>query len=160
MRPVPFTHILFFFFFNYTATTEIYTLSLHDALPIFVAGGARVSGFPTQLYYEPTVLDRVSEEMEVARDQTFGPVVPIRTIRSEDGALATIEESRTGSWRPCSRATSLGGFASRKPRGPGGSMSTRLRTTGRRISPSAAAPARAAGSAALAAASPSTASPS
>ncbi len=24
-----------FFFFNDTATTEIYTLSLHDALPIF-----------------------------------------------------------------------------------------------------------------------------
>src|SRR2546430_15355203 len=29
----------FFFFFNDTATTEIYTLSLHDALPIFVASG-------------------------------------------------------------------------------------------------------------------------
>src|SRR5258708_1297409 len=29
----PFTHIVFFFF-NDTATTEIYTLSLHDALPI------------------------------------------------------------------------------------------------------------------------------
>src|SRR3712207_8541880 len=27
-------HYLFFFFFNDTATTEIYTLSLHDALPI------------------------------------------------------------------------------------------------------------------------------
>src|SRR3712207_9483010 len=27
----------FFFFFNDTATTEIYTLSLHDALPIFGA---------------------------------------------------------------------------------------------------------------------------
>src|SRR5256885_6355373 len=26
--------IFFFFFFNDTATTEIYTLSLHDALPI------------------------------------------------------------------------------------------------------------------------------
>src|SRR5258708_25878970 len=26
-----------FFFFNDTATTEIYTLSLHDALPIFIA---------------------------------------------------------------------------------------------------------------------------
>ena len=25
---------LFYFFFNETATTEIYTLSLHDALPI------------------------------------------------------------------------------------------------------------------------------
>src|SRR3712207_7494295 len=30
--------ILLFFFFNDTATTEIYTLSLHDALPIFVEG--------------------------------------------------------------------------------------------------------------------------
>ena len=28
---------LFFFFFNDTATTEIYTLSLHDALPIYLA---------------------------------------------------------------------------------------------------------------------------
>src|SRR2546430_11138501 len=28
--------ILFFFFFNDTATTEIYTLSLHDALPILI----------------------------------------------------------------------------------------------------------------------------
>src|SRR2546430_15689822 len=28
------THFNFFFFFNDTATTEIYTLSLHDALPI------------------------------------------------------------------------------------------------------------------------------
>src|SRR2546429_5335882 len=29
----------FFFFFNDTATTEIYTLSLHDALPIWSKGG-------------------------------------------------------------------------------------------------------------------------
>src|SRR5947209_11955058 len=28
--------LFFFFFFNDTATTEIYTLSLHDALPIYV----------------------------------------------------------------------------------------------------------------------------
>src|SRR6266581_4458145 len=28
------TYLLIFFFFNDTATTEIYTLSLHDALPI------------------------------------------------------------------------------------------------------------------------------
>src|ERR1039458_2135324 len=28
------TCVFFFFFFNDTATTEIYTLSLHDALPI------------------------------------------------------------------------------------------------------------------------------
>src|SRR5258707_6795118 len=32
-------HIILFFFFNDTATTEIYTLSLHDALPISGSGG-------------------------------------------------------------------------------------------------------------------------
>src|SRR3989442_7670916 len=31
-----------FFFFNDTATTEIYTLSLHDALPILVRPGRRL----------------------------------------------------------------------------------------------------------------------
>src|SRR5215211_9303896 len=35
-----FFFFLFFFFFNDTATTEIYTLSLHDALPISVGRGA------------------------------------------------------------------------------------------------------------------------
>ena len=30
------SYILLFFFFNDTATTEIYTLSLHDALPICI----------------------------------------------------------------------------------------------------------------------------
>src|SRR5438270_5337763 len=32
--------VLSHFFFNATATTEIYTLSLHDALPISCSGGA------------------------------------------------------------------------------------------------------------------------
>ena len=32
-----FVILFFFFFFNDTATTEIYTLSLHDALPIFLS---------------------------------------------------------------------------------------------------------------------------
>src|SRR3712207_8647199 len=41
---MPRTYIVCFFFFNDTATTEIYTLSLHDALPIYplhAAGGPR-----------------------------------------------------------------------------------------------------------------------
>src|SRR2546426_7888001 len=36
--------MLFFFFFNDTATTEIYTLSLHDALPIFFGKTNRHEG--------------------------------------------------------------------------------------------------------------------
>src|SRR2546430_6686229 len=38
--------MFFFFFFNDTATTEIYTLSLHDALPIFVQVVTRRGGQP------------------------------------------------------------------------------------------------------------------
>ena len=35
-----------FLFFNDTATTEIYTLSLHDALPIFPEGTDAISPAP------------------------------------------------------------------------------------------------------------------
>src|SRR5256885_13165350 len=35
--------MLSFFFFNDTATTEIYTLSLHDALPIFFSSGVMLA---------------------------------------------------------------------------------------------------------------------
>jgi len=61
-----------------------------------VAGGARAEGYPTGLYYQPTVLDRVSHEMEVATEETFGPIVPISTIRSEGEALALIDSSPYG----------------------------------------------------------------
>jgi acyl-CoA reductase-like NAD-dependent aldehyde dehydrogenase len=67
-----------------------------DRGAVLVAGGARASGFPTDLYYEATVLDRVTDEMEVAKEETFGPIVPITTIRSEDEALAIIDSSPYG----------------------------------------------------------------
>src|SRR3712207_9131303 len=41
-----FIFLCFFFFFNDTATTEIYTLSLHDALPISRARGRRAPAPP------------------------------------------------------------------------------------------------------------------
>src|SRR3712207_7794111 len=36
-------NVFFFFFFNDTATTEIYTLSLHDALPIYTSDSGECS---------------------------------------------------------------------------------------------------------------------
>src|SRR5437867_8682685 len=41
----PFSFTLFFFFFKDTATTEIYTLSLHDALPISPVVRQQMWGF-------------------------------------------------------------------------------------------------------------------
>ena len=45
-------------------------------------GGDRAAGHPTQLFAEPTVLDGVTGDMLVARDETFGPVVPVIEISS------------------------------------------------------------------------------
>src|SRR3712207_9336109 len=40
-----------FFFFNDTATTEIYTLSLHDALPISISSLVQAMGFSLGLWW-------------------------------------------------------------------------------------------------------------
>jgi acyl-CoA reductase-like NAD-dependent aldehyde dehydrogenase len=61
-----------------------------------VVGGARADGFPTRLYYEPTVLDGVSDEMAVAREETFGPIVPVSTIASDAEALRIANSSPYG----------------------------------------------------------------
>src|SRR5260221_10601571 len=61
--------VLFFFFFNDTATTEIYTLSLHDALPIslpvallFGPSGARRPGSLKAAIVQVRSEDHRSEE--------------------------------------------------------------------------------------------------
>jgi succinate-semialdehyde dehydrogenase/glutarate-semialdehyde dehydrogenase len=40
-------------------------------------GGGRASGFPTNLYYEPTVMADVTRDMLFNKDETFGPVAPV-----------------------------------------------------------------------------------
>src|SRR6266576_7156858 len=50
--------LVLFFFFNDTATTEIYTLSLHDALPIFLQAAAT----PRRCWRTSCTLQRRSEE--------------------------------------------------------------------------------------------------
>src|SRR5260221_8929025 len=50
----------FFFFFNDTATTEIYTLSLHDALPIWYECSTN-NGLPSVAAWMPTSCTAVSE---------------------------------------------------------------------------------------------------
>src|SRR5690606_41384000 len=42
-------YIFYIFFLNYTSTTEIYTLSLHDALPIWYSGKKKRHTFKFQL---------------------------------------------------------------------------------------------------------------
>src|SRR2546430_7835683 len=61
--------VVSFFFFNDTATTEIYTLSLHDALPISLGGGV---GRGAQPPAEQLALRRAQGVPEQHRDR-HGP---------------------------------------------------------------------------------------
>src|ERR1035441_957456 len=61
----------YFFFFNDTATTEIYTLSLHDALPIYnLQGFAGASGRPRRIPLAGKPLaQRIAHHQFVVDDQ-------------------------------------------------------------------------------------------
>jgi succinate-semialdehyde dehydrogenase/glutarate-semialdehyde dehydrogenase len=61
-----------------------------------LVGGKRAPQHGSDLFFEPTVVDRVTEEMEIAREETFGPVVPIGTIRHEDEAIELVNGSPYG----------------------------------------------------------------
>ena len=50
-------------------------------------GGSRADGFPTQLYWQPTVLDGVPPDSIAVTEETFGPIAPIVGIESLDEAI-------------------------------------------------------------------------
>src|SRR2546426_4761084 len=69
----------FFFFFNDTATTEIYTLSLHDALPIFIVPLAHREAHAAGLRHflatgEGPILNQRIELTALRRDGSEFPV--------------------------------------------------------------------------------------
>ncbi|MDE3025280.1 MAG: aldehyde dehydrogenase, partial [Acidobacteriota bacterium] len=61
-----------------------------------VAGGERASGFPTDLYWQPTILDGVPPDALVATEETFGPVAPVVAIDSLEHAIALANASPYG----------------------------------------------------------------
>jgi succinate-semialdehyde dehydrogenase/glutarate-semialdehyde dehydrogenase len=61
-----------------------------------VHGGERAPGFPTDLYWQPTVLDDVAADSLVATEETFGPVAPVVAIDSLDHAIALANASPYG----------------------------------------------------------------
>jgi succinate-semialdehyde dehydrogenase/glutarate-semialdehyde dehydrogenase len=61
-----------------------------------VHGGERADGFPTRLYWQPTVLDGVTPDALVAKEETFGPVAPVVEIASLDEAISLANDSPYG----------------------------------------------------------------
>jgi len=61
-----------------------------------LAGGRRPGGFDRGYFYEPTALVGVTPEMELMREETFGPVAPIVRCRDIDEAIALADASEYG----------------------------------------------------------------
>src|SRR3989337_3749305 len=71
------------FFFNDTATTEIYTLSLHDALPIFAGTSSRcVQGAPAQRAEVARRRDRKSTRLNSSHGSISYAVFCLKTQKS------------------------------------------------------------------------------
>src|SRR2546430_7154493 len=68
-----------FFFFNDTATTEIYTLSLHDALPICPASASACLA-DLRAHLQDALADRYTIERELGR----GGMATVYLARSEE----------------------------------------------------------------------------
>jgi acyl-CoA reductase-like NAD-dependent aldehyde dehydrogenase len=61
-----------------------------------VTGGERSQGFPTDLYWQPTVLSGVPAGARVAVEETFGPVAPVVAIESLEEAISLANSSPYG----------------------------------------------------------------
>jgi acyl-CoA reductase-like NAD-dependent aldehyde dehydrogenase len=61
-----------------------------------ISGGARANGFPTDLYWQPTVLAGVQADARVAAEETFGPVAPVVCIDSLQHAIELANQSPYG----------------------------------------------------------------
>ncbi len=78
------------------AKTERHVTDALERGATLITGGKRVPRLGSDLYFEPTVLDGVTDAMEVAREETFGPVVPVSTIRDEREAIELVNRSEYG----------------------------------------------------------------
>jgi succinate-semialdehyde dehydrogenase/glutarate-semialdehyde dehydrogenase len=61
-----------------------------------VAGGERADGFPTDLYWQATILTDVPADARVATEETFGPVAPLVEIDSLEQAIELTNASPYG----------------------------------------------------------------
>lgn len=63
-----------------------------------VLGGSRPEGaaFEKGFWYSPTVLTGLTSDMDILRDETFGPVSPILSVASLDEALTQANDTRYG----------------------------------------------------------------
>lgn len=73
-----------------------YIAAGHEEGARCVAGGRQVRAETGGFYVEPTVFDAATNEMKVAREEIFGPVMSILRFRTEAEAVALANQSAYG----------------------------------------------------------------
>lgn len=61
-----------------------------------VTGGQAPEGFEDGNFYQPTIITNVESDSEIARDEIFGPVLPVVKVRDLDEALDIANSSKYG----------------------------------------------------------------
>src|SRR2546430_15180003 len=89
-------HIFFFFFFNDTATTEIYTLSLHDALPILLVGFVVFTGFMFWLTGRSIVSKAIPVDVVFKNVSGLKEGDPVRVSGVKKGRVGEVRLQRGG----------------------------------------------------------------
>src|SRR2546427_7674259 len=95
---------LFFFFFNDTATTEIYTLSLHDALPILLLQGLghglqyTVSAVMPPAVIDALEVDRKSTRLNSSHSQISYAVFCLKKKKKTTDCMTVAQQQHTASW--------------------------------------------------------------
>src|SRR6476660_10116604 len=89
----------FFFFFNDTATTEIYTLSLHDALPIYGAGW-EFQAFRHRRTFGPYAIDRKSTRLNSSHQIISYAVFCLKKKKNYTAAMKTQKTKKKNKNKP------------------------------------------------------------
>jgi acyl-CoA reductase-like NAD-dependent aldehyde dehydrogenase len=61
-----------------------------------LAGGKRDASQSKGYYFEPTVLVDVTRDMKLMRDESFGPIIGIQTVKSDDDAVREMNDTEYG----------------------------------------------------------------
>ncbi|GEL24272.1 aldehyde dehydrogenase [Pseudonocardia sulfidoxydans NBRC 16205] len=102
----------------YDKVQRLITGALDEGATIVAGGPGRPDGLDTGYFVRPTVLAGVTNDMQIAREEIFGPVITISTYRDEDEAVRLANDTEYG----------LAGFVSSADPERARSIARRMRT--------------------------------
>ena len=92
--------------------------AIDEGATLVVGGLGRPEGFDKGYYVRPTVLANVTNDMTIAREEIFGPVITLITYKDDDDAVRIANDSDYG----------LAGFVSSSDVDRARSVARRIRT--------------------------------